>query len=429
MLGSQRRAGRGSASQRSRQQPRNDQQDSLDLPPYEAPTCPLAPDYMRQLNDICTGRTNDTYEKQIAQSAKLLSQSVYGINERVTNRRKVAAQNAARAAKRKHGADGGDGEDEAAAAERAESAVRELEEETLELATQIEEAMREALDMQATLEDQKITLRNLPELVAARQQELAEQAEQDQEADGEGDVDPPEVPGVPILDILKEACDAKAAEYDRLTPYNKYAVNNKYIDFRQSWHEGLYQNPDDIPLPDPTRWFDRDGCPRLEARRDEEGGEADGEGDQDGDEEEDEIQIASEKRSFRCPLSLAIMKEPFTCRICKHSFEKSAITEYITGPNGRGRVAKCPVPGCNVEQMTLADFYSDDVLLRRIKRAEQAEREAAARSSDQEDDEAEEDNEEGDSRVSRTSRASTAKRVKAERRRGVGDDSDDETVA
>lgn len=304
---------------------------------------------MRQLNDFCTGRVNDTYEKQIAQSAKLLSQSVYGINERVTNRRKVAAQNAARAAKRKHSADDEEGDDEAGAAERAEGAARELEEDVLGLATQIEEAMREALDMQATLEDEKTTLRDLPKLVMVRQRDVAERAQQDRE-DEEEDADPPEISGVSILDILKQTRDAQAAEYDSLSPYEKYAVNNKYIDFRQSWHEGLYQNPDDIPLPDATRWFDRDGRPKLETRRDEQGGEADRSEDQDGDEEEeDEIQIAREKRSFRCPLSLAVIQEPFTCRLCKHSFEKSAITEYIKGGNGRGRIAQCPVPGCHVE--------------------------------------------------------------------------------
>lgn len=347
MLVSQRRAGRP-ANNRSRQ-PRPDQQDSLELPPYEPPTCPLTDDHKRQLNDFCTGRINDSYEKQIAQSAKLLSQSVYGINERVTNRKKTAAQNAERAAKRKHGGDDGEGDDEAAAAaERAEGEVRELEEEVLNLATQIEEAMRQALDMQAIVEDEKGTLRGLPELVAARQRSLVEQAQQDQEADDEGDTDPPEVTGVPILDVLKEACAAKAAEYDSLPPYNKYAVNNKYIDFRQSWHEGLYQNPDDIPLPDATKWFDRDGRPRLETRRDEQRAGGDEDEDMDGD-EDDDIQIAREKRSFRCPLSLAVIQEPYTCRLCKHSFEKSAITEYIKGGNGRGRAAKCPVPGCHVE--------------------------------------------------------------------------------
>lgn len=348
MLGSQRRPGRPAANHRSRQ-PRPDQHDSLDLPPYEPPNCPLTADHKRQLNDFCTGRINDTYEKQIAQSAQLLSQSVYGINERVTNRKKTAAQNAERAAKRKHhGGDDGEGDDEAAAAaERAEGEVRELEGEVLDLATQIEEAMREALDMQATVEDEKSTLRELPELVAARQQGVLEQAQQDREADEE-DADPPAVPGVPLLDVLREACGAKAAEYDRLSPYEKYAVNNKYIDFKQSWHEGLYQNPDDIPVPDATRWFDRDGRPRLETRRDEQQGGAGEDEDMDGD-EDDDIQIAREKRSFRCPLSLAVMREPFTCRLCKHSFEKSAITEIIKGGNGRGRVARCPVPGCHVE--------------------------------------------------------------------------------
>lgn len=452
MLGSQRRAGRP-ASHRSRQ-PRPAQQDSLDLPPYEPPTCPLSDDHKRQLNDFCTGRLNDTYEKQIAQSAQLLSQTVYGINERVTNRKKTAAQNAERAAKRKHGGDEGEGDDEAAvAAERAEADVRELEDEVLDLATQIEEAMRQALDMQATLEDEKSTLRTLPELVTARQQSVAEQAQQDREAD-EDDADPPEVPGVPILDVLKEACRAKAAEYDALPPYNKYAVNNKYIDFRQSWHEGLYQNPDDIPLPDATRWFDRDGRPRLETRKDEQRGDAGEDEDMDGD-EDDDIQIAREKRSFRCPLSLAVIREPYTCRLCKHFFEKSAITEYIKGGNGRGRSAKCPVSGCHVEvspysctiypitlhkqltdtprqAMTLQDLYFDEALLRRIKRAEQAEREAEARSSDQEDEDDEtirDDTEEGDSRVSRASRASTAKRVKTERRAADEVEADDDGSA
>lgn len=347
MLGSQRRSGRP-ANHRPRQQPRPDHHNSLDLPPYEPPNCPLTDDHKRQLNDFCTGRINDTYEKQIAQSAQLLSQSVYGINERVTSRKKIAAQNAERAAKRKHGGDDGDGDDEAAAAaERAEGEVRELEEEVLDLATQIEEAMRQAVDMQAMVEDEKSTLRELPHLVVARQQGVVEQAQQDREADEE-DADPPAVPGVPLLDVLKEAYGAKAAEYDKLSPYEKYAVNNKYIDFKQSWHEGLYQNPDDIPLPDATRWFDRDGRPRLETRRDEQQGGAGEDEDMDGD-EDDDIQIAREKRSFRCPLSLAVIQEPYTCRLCKHSFEKSAITEYIKGGNGRGRVAECPVPGCHVK--------------------------------------------------------------------------------
>ncbi|KAI3398987.1 hypothetical protein diail_8014 [Diaporthe ilicicola] len=424
MLGSQRRAGRGPANRRPPPS-RQEQQESTELPPYEPPTCPLTDDFKRQLKDLSTSRINDKYQDHTVQSARLLSTSVLAINERVTHRKKMAAQNAEKAAKRKHSGDDAEGDDEGAAAERAEAAVRELEEETTELATLIEEAMRDALDMQAALDDEKGVLRNLPDLVEARQRSVAEQAQQEREGN-EGEPDPPEIPGVPIFEVFEEACGARAAEYDKLTPYQKYAVNNSYIDFKQSWHEGLYENPDDIPLPDATKWFDQDGRPRLEARRDEQGGGAGGD-EEDSDEDED-IRIASEKRSFRCPLSLTVIQEPYTCRLCKHSFEKSSITEYIAGGNGRGRVAKCPVPGCHVEAMSLKDLYFDDALLRKIKRAEQAEKEAAERSSDTEedDDEPGEDEDEDDSHVSRVS---AAKRVKTESEEDDDDQIDDDGSA
>ncbi|KAL1867269.1 hypothetical protein Daus18300_006388 [Diaporthe australafricana] len=424
MLGSQRHAGRSSANRRPPPS-RRDQQDSVELPPYEPPKCPLTDDFKRRLKDLSTNRINDTYKKQTVESAKLLSATVYAINERVTNRKRTAAQNSEKAAKRKHSGDDAEGDDEGAAAQRAEAAVRELEEETSDLANLIEEAMRDALDMQVALEDEKSILRDLPDLVETRQRSLAEEAQQNQEA-GDGEADPPEVPGVPIFDILEEARDAKAAEYDKLNPYEKYAVNNNYIHFRQMWHEGLYEDPDEIPLPDATKWFDRDGRPKLEARKDEQGAGADGD-EEDGD-EDDEIQIASEKRSFRCPLSLAVIKAPFTCRICKHSFEKSAIKEYITGGNGMGRVAKCPVPGCHVEAMSLEDLYFDEALLRKIKRAEQAEKAAAERSSDQEDEDDEPEDEE-DEEVSHVSRVSAARKVKAELEEDDEDQTDDDGSA
>ncbi|KAK2599338.1 hypothetical protein N8I77_011104 [Diaporthe amygdali] len=413
MLGSQRRTGRSSGNRRPPPS-RHDEQDSVDLPPYEPPKCPLTDDIKRQLKELSTSRINDTYEKHTAESTKLLSTTVYAINERVTHRKRTAAQNAERAAKRKHSNDDAEGDDEGAAAERAEGAVQELEGEVSELATLIEEAMRGALDMQAALEDEKSVLRDLPDMVADRQRIALELAQQDREAD-EGDPEPPEVSGVPIFNVFDEARDAKAAEYDKLPPYEKYARNNSYIDFKQSWHEGLYENPDDIPLPDATKWFDRDGRPRLETRKDERQGGADAD-EEDGD-EDDEIQIAREKRSFRCPLTLSVMREPYTCRLCKHSFEKDSIMEYLGGGNGRGRVAKCPEAGCHVEAMTAQDLYFDEALLRRIKRAEQAEREAAERSSDQED----EDEEEGSMDASHVSRASARRRVKAE---PGGDDED-----
>lgn len=350
--GSSRSAGRRPQQQRQRQQQsRRGEEGALDLPPYEPPRCPLTGQAERALRDLASSRISEKYREGLASSASLLSNSVYVINERLTNRKRAAAQIAEKVAKRRNTGDGGGGDTDAAAAavvDKAEGAARELGDEVSALSAQLEEAMRQVLDMQAALQDENGILRGLPDEVAAKQQAVAGRALQEQEEDDDdddvGNQDPPEVPGVPILDVLQEERDAKAAEYEKLRPYEKYALNNSYIEFKKSWHQGLYPD-EEVPLPDATRWFDQDGRPRHGTREDgrRRGGD-DGEEDSD-----DDIQIAREKRSFKCPLSLSTMKEPYTCRLCKHSFDKSSITEYIRGPNGRGTSAKCPIPGCQVD--------------------------------------------------------------------------------
>ncbi|ROW13498.1 hypothetical protein VPNG_04460 [Cytospora leucostoma] len=388
---SQRRRAEGPSRPAARrpQQSRRGEEDALDLPAYEPPKCPLTGPAQRALRDLASSRISEKYREGLASSASLLSNSVYVINERLTNRKRAAAQVAEKVAKRKTTGDGGDADAGAGAAavEKAEGAARELEDEVSALSTQVEEAMRQVLDMQAALQDEKGILGDLPGAVETKQQAVAGQALQEQEEDDDvEDQDPPEIPGVPILDVLQEERDAKAAEYEKLRPYEKYALNNSYIEFKKSWHQGLYPD-EEVPLPDATKWFDQDGRPRHGTREDgrRRGGD-DGEEDSD-----DDIQIAREKRSFKCPLSLGTMKEPYTCRLCKHSFDRSSIFEYIKGPNGRGTTAKCPIPGCQVDAMTIKDLYLDEALLRRMKRAAQAEREEQDRSSGPEEEEEEEE--------------------------------------
>lgn len=346
----QRRRAVGSSRSAVRRPPqsRRGEDDSLDLPPYEPPKCPLTDQGQQALKELSTSRINERYKSGLDASTELLSKSVYAINERLTNRKRLAEQMAERAAKRRNTGDG-EGDAGHASVERAESVAKELGEEVSTLTAQVEEAMREVLDMQAALQDERAVLGGLPDLVAEKQQELAGQAQRDQgDDDDDENQDPPEVHGVTVLDILQEGRDAKAAEYERLRPYEKYALNNGYIDFKRSWHQGLYPD-EEIPVPDATKWFDQDGRPRHVTREDSrQNGGDDGEEDSD-----DDIQIAREKRSFVCPLSLSVMEEPYTCRLCKHSFERRFIVEYIKGPNKRGHTAKCPIPGCHVEVSSL----------------------------------------------------------------------------
>lgn len=82
------------------------------------------------------------------------------------------------------------------------------------------------------------------------------------------------------------------------------------------------------------------------------------------DDEEDDIQMTGVISSLKCPLTLRTFKEPYSNRVCKHTFEKSAILEFhknnavsFVDPSQAGRRGrnvpqgpkqlKCPAQGCD----------------------------------------------------------------------------------
>lgn len=326
--GSSRQGGR--RPQKSRP---DDEEASLELPTYQEPCSPLTAAGQQELRELTRSRINASLQKHTDASAKLLASTVFAINERVTNRKDAVEK----VIKKRRGnndipeaRDGADVENVMARAEELEGVVNPL---TLE----VEKAMREVLDLQAALQDDEDILNDLAGMVAMAQQERTSQALEN--ANDEDDV-PPEAPGVPIQHIIEQTREEKKKAYDDLSMFQKYAKNNTYIDFKRNWHDGLYPT-DEIPVPDPKTWFDRDGQPQHLTEADQ-GGESDSNAD---------IQISREKRSFRCPLSLVVLTEPYTCRRCKHSFQKEAIFSYleITGPHSRGIQKKCPESGCTIQ--------------------------------------------------------------------------------
>lgn len=297
------------------------------------------------LKELSSSPTIKHLQKATEESAKLLASTVGAINDRMTVRKKAASGVAEREAKRRR-ANNDDAEAGANSAdvEHAQTKARELEEEVVPLAMRVEQAMREVLDLQAVLQDETAALGNLPEVVMATQQDRINHAQRDDDNDPDAELS--EVPGVPILQALQAQRDAQTEAYDKLSMYRKYAKNNSYINFKRNWHEGLYN--DDVPVPDPRTWFDRDGQPQHVTGTD---------GDED--DSDADIQIAREKRSFRCPLSLVAMTEPYTCQRCKHSFEKEAIFSYlgITMHNAQGFKKKCPETGCQINVSTFPEIY------------------------------------------------------------------------
>lgn len=214
--------------------------------------------------------------------------------------------------------------------------------------------------------------------------------------------------------LLKAAQSTAESEWNARTLTERYAQNETYAGFYKMKWDAQHSVEDPPPLPHHSVWFaSEEGRSARRSRSDQ-----DDEFMHDAD--DTEIQIQSENISCKCPLTLLYFEEPVTSTKCPHSFEKSAILEFIRAsaerlpltdeqmvelnahypPRSRGRPqaeaqlraqnprwAACPV--CEM-QLTERDVRDDPVLLRRTKRAieaEQAENRAAAEDDGEEDSE------------------------------------------
>jgi hypothetical protein len=323
----------------------------LELPPYEPPSHPIDEKLKQKLELMHSSRETDSsrrqYEKHLSKSSALLFESVGSINEILYKRKKSLAN---KAAKRK------DGEDKNESERTLEEYVAQLDATITELTGSSEAALRSVIDYRAELEDQQAVLQKVVEGLNAQQPHPepeaprprpkkarkrrvagsdgedddegseAEAAEEEDEAmEDEEERKPDVTPLVGVKDLLEAARQAKLDEYDALSAYQRYAVNNDYIAFKKIWHDALHQDGT-RPLPDATNWFDKDGRPKMSVEDDAD--------------EDDELVVEREIIDLKCPLSLQRFKEPYSNHQCKHTFEKDAIMQFIRDNGGR---AKCPV--------------------------------------------------------------------------------------
>ena len=132
------------------------------------------------------------------------------------------------------------------------------------------------------------------------------------------------------------------------------------------------------------------------------------------DEEDSDVEIASERISLKCPITLLPFKDPLSSTKCPHSFEKDAILDMLRLSSDylpftasqeleltqiRDRralerkkkemgtpIVECPVCSCT---LVAADLKPDPVLLRKVKRVEAAtKRQQNPASDSEEEDEA-----------------------------------------
>lgn len=277
------------------------------------------------------------YEDHLSQATHGLRTAVGSINDVLHQRRQAVAKMAQK--RREQG-----GEERSQEEREMEEYLVELTAEVSELTGKSEDALRKILDCRAEFQDTQEVLKQV--LAEAQKQraraepkpkkekrqarpngsddeddgDSADPDDQDEEMEDAEDIPP--VTGV--LEMLKAARKSKLGSYRAMTPYQRYALNNDYISFKRTWHDALH--PDgDAPLPDASDWFDEQGNPIMTVVN------AD---------KDDDLFVEREIMNLKCPLSLQVYKEPFSNHRCKHTFEKSAIVEFINSNRG---VAKCPV--------------------------------------------------------------------------------------
>jgi len=350
-----------------------------------------------------TDSSRRQYEKHLAKSSTYLFESVGAINDILFARKRSLTH---MAEKRRARGESEKGEHEVSL----EEYVAELDATITELTDSSEEALRLVIDCRAELEDHQAVLEKVmlglnaqqprPEPRPAKTEKApkrraagsddedgdAGEQEEDEDMDETGGAHADVPPLVGVKELLKAARKDKTDEYNGLSAHQRYAINNDYISFKKNWHDALHPE-DQVPLPDPSTWFDEHGQPTKGAVA-----EAN---------DDDDLVVEREIIDLKCPLSLQIMKEPYSNHQCKHTFEKAAIIEFISSNGG---LAKCPVcskvrnhttnPSCicfpvlmRLQDLRIKDLYLDEVVLRKVKRAAEAARRGVDDTSDIEPEE------------------------------------------
>ncbi|KAI1472632.1 zinc-finger of the MIZ type in Nse subunit-domain-containing protein [Daldinia caldariorum] len=373
--GAERNRGRPSAPSSHTQQDNG----PVELPNYEPLACPLSAEYIRALTQLSTSKDTRKYEEQLNKSIELLSASVRDLNDKYEERKEALKKLQEKRADK----------DEKSDRERAEEkAVLALKNEVPTLTNDCNLAVQSVIDLKIELEDGNAALRRTAQNVETEAANAARRR-RGQGGDEDEDEEMADVNITSPIELLEQAKKRAADDYASKTPYEKYGTNNDYIGFKRMWHDAVYGRGNK-PLPHASKWFSQNGG-------------------EDEASDDDDLIVAEEHLDIRCPLSLVVMKDPYTSTKCRHTFEKDSIIQFLGN-----RRARCPQAGCNKE-VTISDFHPDPVMLRNIKRQLASQRPNMAdddEDEDEDEDEGEQDIDvDGDSHVD----ATPGRSVKSER--------------
>lgn len=377
-------------------------QSAFYLQPQEYPLNHQALTSLDNLKKHDTPAQNTALQDTLDRAAQLLTDAVGQLNDRA-NEERTRRQTRQQKLRR-------DGQTET---EEEKQEFKLYQEKVEALTKTMDESARKLVDDQQFPKNSAIWVQH----VVDKSKEFAQIDEEDEE--GTVQNQPPGLdPSQSGTTMLHAARSTAETEWNAQSLTQRYARNNTYADFYKMVWDSKNHSDHPPPLPDPSIWFalqEGRNPGRNTQRSTQRSATATGNDEDEEDkptqdtydEEDTEIQMTSDVRSVRCPLTTRYFSEPMTSTLCPHSFEKSAILMFIResdkrtpltaeqenelnsrhprGSKGRPhaeammrnrnpKCVQCPVPGCAVTTLTENDLRFDNVLLRMTKRAQDAER-------------------------------------------------------
>ncbi|OBT66798.1 hypothetical protein VE03_04118 [Pseudogymnoascus sp. 23342-1-I1] len=361
------------------------------LPPYEPPVHPLTFTAKQQLTALIDDTDYGKYRKHLATAITTLSNATVESNDTLSLARMKLERQVERRRARESQREEGEGEGEKTEEEVAmEERVAKLEVEVERLTQEAEMATRELIDYSEELKRQEGLIRGVAEKAATaprpRQNRRRRRGADDSDDDNSDDPDfenPNADAGADtpsVTELLAEAQAAAAAQYAAQSMRARYADNNDYQTFKKHVHDASHHGANAPPLPPSSAWFPSAAEAGAQGRS-RRGAAAN------GDESDEDLVFAGAVSSLKCPLTLKLFEVPYSNRVCRHTFEKSALLEmfergatvFYENSQARGRnrgpgvrKLKCPSSGCDV-MLELGEFYEDEMVRRQVKRAKAAE--------------------------------------------------------
>ena len=377
------------------------------LPPYEPPVHPLTFSAKQQLTALVDDTDYGKYRKHLATAITTLSNATVESNDTLSLARMKLERQVERRKARESQREDEEGEMEKTEEEVAmEERVAKLEVEVERLTQEAELATRELIDYSEELKRQEGLIRGVAEKAATapgprqgrntRRRRAADGSDDDNsddpdfevpDADADAGADTPSV-----TELLAEAQAAATAQYAAKSMRARYADNNDYQTFKKHVHDASHHGTNAPPLPPSSAWFPSASEAGAQGRITR--GAANN-----GDESDEDLVFAGAVSSLKCPLTLKLFEVPYSNRVCRHTFEKSALLEmfergatvFYENSQARGRnrgpgmrKLKCPSSGCDV-MLELGEFYEDEMVKRQVKRAKAAEAAAEGESEGEEE--------------------------------------------